>query len=101
MLIQTKIILSLAWNLLVFHYSTQSSLSVHSNNAETERIELSELLQKKKYFAVQNGPQVYKKDKLNICKLSYKLTLHDLWPFFVTFDIINMCRIIHYINKPS
>ena len=29
-----------------------------------------------------------------------KLTSHDLWPSFVTFDLLNMQRLLHYINKP-
>ena len=49
---------------------------------------------------VLTGPQVCKWVKFYIFRLSYKLTLHDLWPSFVTFDHKNM-RFLHYINKPS
>ena len=47
------------------------------------------------------GPQVCKWVKSYIFRLSYKLTLHDLWPSFVTFDLRNIWRFLHYINKPS
>ena len=47
------------------------------------------------------GPQVCKWVKFYIFRLSYKFTLHDLWPLFVTFDLMNMWRFLHYINKPS
>ena len=47
------------------------------------------------------GPQGCKRVKFYIFRLSYKLTSHDLWPSFVTFDLMNMWRFPHYINKPS
>ena len=47
------------------------------------------------------GPQVCKWVKLNIFRLSYNLTSHNLWPWFVTFDLRNMWRFLHCINKPS
>ena len=45
--------------------------------------------------------QVFKWAKFDILGLSYKLTSHDLWPSFVTFDLMNISRFLHYINKPS
>ena len=50
---------------------------------------------------VLTGPQVCKWVKFYIFRLSYKLTSHDLWPSFVTFDLTNMWRFLHYINKLS
>ena len=50
---------------------------------------------------VLTGPQVCKWVKSYIFRLSYKLTSHDLWPSSVTFDLMNMWRFLHYINKPS
>ena len=47
------------------------------------------------------GPQVCKWVKFYIFRLSYKLTSHDLWPSFVTFDLMNMWRFLHFINKLS
>ena len=46
------------------------------------------------------GPQVCKWVKCNIFRLSYELTSHDLWLSFVTFDLMNIWRFLHYINKP-
>ena len=50
---------------------------------------------------VLTGPQVCKWVKFYIFRLSYKLTSHDLWPSFVTFDLMNMWKFLHYINKSS
>ena len=48
------------------------------------------------------GPQLCKWVKFYIFSLSYKLTSHhELWPSVVTYDIMNMWRFLHYINKPS
>ena len=47
------------------------------------------------------GLKVYKWVKFNIFRLSFRLTSHDLWPSFVTFDLGNTWRFPHYINKPS
>ena len=47
------------------------------------------------------GPQVCKWVEFYIFRLSYTLTSHDLWPSSVTFDLMNMWRFLHYINKPS
>ena len=47
------------------------------------------------------GPQVRKWVKFDIFGLSYKLTSHDLWPSSVTFDLMNMWKFLHFINKPS
>ena len=38
------------------------------------------------------GPQVCKRVKFYIIRLSYKLPWHDLWLSFVTFDLLNMWR---------
>ena len=43
------------------------------------------------------GPQVCKWVKFYIFRLSYKLTSHDLWPSFVTFDVMNTWRFLFYI----
>ena len=50
---------------------------------------------------VLSGPRVCKRVKFYIFTLSYKLTSHDLRPSFVTFDLMNMWRFPHFINKPS
>ena len=50
---------------------------------------------------VLTGPQVCKWVKFYIFLSSYKLTSHNLWPSFVTFDLVNMWGFLHYINKPS
>ena len=47
------------------------------------------------------GLQVCKWVKLYIFMISYKLTSHDPWPLFVTFDFMNIWRFLHYINNPS
>ena len=47
------------------------------------------------------GPSVCKWVKFYIFRLFYTLNSHDLWPSFVTFDLMNMWRFLHYINKPS
>ena len=47
------------------------------------------------------GPQVCKWVQFYIFRLSYKMTSHHLWPSFVIFDLMNMWRFLHYINKPS
>ena len=39
--------------------------------------------------------------KFHIFRLSYQLTSHQLWPSFVTFNLIHMWRFLHNINKPS
>ena len=44
------------------------------------------------------GPQICKWVKFDIFGLSYKLTSHDLWPSFVTFDPVNMWRFLHEVN---
>ena len=50
---------------------------------------------------VLNGPQVCKWVQFYIFRLSYKLTSHDLWTSFLTFDFMNMWKFLHYINKLS
>ena len=52
---------------------------------------------------VLTGPQVHKWVKFYIFRQSYKLTStsHDLWHSIVTFDLMNMWRLLLYINKPS
>ena len=37
----------------------------------------------------------------HIFSLSYNLTSDDLWPWYVTFDLMNIWRFPYYINKPS
>ena len=36
-----------------------------------------------------------------IFTLSYNLTSDDLWPWYITFDCVNICRFTYFINKPS
>ena len=50
---------------------------------------------------VLTGPQICKWVKFYILRLSYKLTSHDHWPSFMTFDLMNMHRLLHYIKKVS
>ena len=47
------------------------------------------------------GPEVCKWVKFYIFRLAYTLISHELWLSFVTFDLMNMWRFPHYINKPS
>ena len=46
-------------------------------------------------------PQVCKWVKFYIFRLSYKSTSYDLWPLFVTFNLMSMWRFLHFINKPN
>ena len=50
---------------------------------------------------VLTGPQVCKWVKFYIFRLSHKLTSNNLWPSFVTFDLMNIWRFLYYINKLS
>ena len=47
------------------------------------------------------GPKVCKLVQIYIFRLSYTLTSHELWPWFVTFDHMNIWRFPYYINKLS
>ena len=47
-----------------------------------------------------NWSSVCKWVKFYIFRLSHKLTSHDLWPSFVTFNLMNMWRFQNCINKP-
>ena len=46
-------------------------------------------------------PKYAIKSQIYIFMLSYKFTSDDLWPWFVTFDRMNIWRFPYYINKPS
>ena len=50
---------------------------------------------------VLTGPQRCKWVKYYIFRLLHKLTSHALWPTFVKFDLMNMWRFLHFINKLS
>ena len=50
---------------------------------------------------VQIGLQLFKWGHLHIFSLSYNLTSDNLWPWFMTFDHMNIWRFPYYINKPS
>ena len=47
------------------------------------------------------GPHVCKWVQIYIFSLSYNLTSDDLWPWYMTFDHMNIWRFPYYINKPS
>ena len=50
---------------------------------------------------VQIGLQLFKWGHFHIFSLSYKLTSDNLWPWYMTFDRMNIWRCPYYINKPS
>ena len=50
---------------------------------------------------VQIGLQLFKWGHFHIFSLSYNLTSDDLWPWYMTFDCMNICQFTYYINKPS
>ena len=50
---------------------------------------------------VQIWFQLFKWDHFHIFSLPYNLTSDDLWPWFMTFDQMNIWRFPYYINKPS
>ena len=45
--------------------------------------------------------QLFKWGEFYIFSPSYTMTLDDLWPWYVTFDGMNIWSIPYYINKPS
>ena len=45
--------------------------------------------------------QLFKWGHFHIFSLSYSLTSDDLWPWYMTFDHMNIWRFPYYINKPS
>ena len=51
--------------------------------------------------SVQIGLQLFKWGHFHIFSLSYNLTSDDLWPWYMTFDRMNIWRFPYYINKPS
>ena len=50
---------------------------------------------------VQIGLQLFKWSHCHIFNLSNNLTSDDLWPWYMTFDCMNIWRFTYYINKPS
>ena len=50
---------------------------------------------------VQIGPQLIKWGLFHIFCLSYNLTSDDFWPWYMTFECMNIWRSPYYINKPS
>ena len=47
------------------------------------------------------GLQLFKWGHFHIFSLSYNLTSDDLWPWYVTFDCMNIWRFPYFINKSS
>ena len=47
------------------------------------------------------GLQLFKWGHFHIFSLSYNLTSDDLWPWYMTFDRMNIWQFLYYINKPS
>ena len=47
------------------------------------------------------GLPLFKWGHFRIFSLSYNLTLDDLWPWYVTSDLMNIWRFPYYTNKPS
>ena len=45
--------------------------------------------------------QLYKLGQIEIFSLFYNLTSYNLWPWCVTFDLINIWGFLYYIHKPS
>ena len=54
-----------------------------------------------KLSLVQIGLQLFKWGHFHIFSLSYNLNSDDLWPWYMTFDCMNIWRFAYYINKPS
>ena len=50
---------------------------------------------------VQIGLQLFKCGHFHIFSLSYDLTSDDFWPWYMTFDCMNIWRFTYYINKPG
>ena len=50
---------------------------------------------------VQIWLQLFKWDHFHIFSLSYNLTSDDLWPWYMTFDHMDIWRFPYCINKPS
>ena len=50
---------------------------------------------------VQIGLQLFKWGHFHIFSLSYNLTSDDLWPWYMTFDHMNIWRLLYHISKPS
>ena len=48
---------------------------------------------------VLSGPQIYVKKHILLMQTILQVDFIWLWPFFGTFDLINMCRFLHYINN--
>ena len=47
------------------------------------------------------GHQLFKWGHFHIFSPSYNLTSDDLWPWYMTFDYMNIWRFPYHINKPS
>ena len=47
------------------------------------------------------GLQFFNWDQFYIFSLSYNLTSYDLWPWYLSFDLINKLQFPCYIHKPS
>ena len=54
-----------------------------------------------KLSLVQIRLQLFKWDHFHMFSLFYNLTSDDLWPWYMTFDCMNILRFPYYINKPS
>ena len=50
---------------------------------------------------VQIGLPTFQIRPFHIFSLSYNLNSDDLWPWYMTFDCMNVWRFTYYINKPS
>ena len=50
---------------------------------------------------VQIGLQLFKWGYFHIFSQSYNLTSDDLWPWYMTFDCMNIWRFTYFINKSS
>ena len=47
------------------------------------------------------GPQLFKWGEFYILSPSYNLTSDDLWPWYMTFDHMNIQSVPYFINTPS
>ena len=50
---------------------------------------------------IQIGLQLFKWGHFHVYSLSYNLTSDDLWPWYMTFDRMNIWGFSYYINNPS
>ena len=51
--------------------------------------------------SIKIGLQLFKWGHFHIFSLSFNLTSDDLWPWYMTFDCMNIWRFTYYINNPS